>query len=159
MTFRKLSTTTNREWQLWNMCTCLVTHIPVKKEKFIPFSHTESCAASTRTTSSDDKGFDVGAVQSEWEISGNKPFLRIINILWKWSFVYYESIKRELNKRLIFECRCDARLKAKTEGSTHLAYTRWLTTGGMHSQNKHDRHTDGRFRLLQDKSPRDGRGS
>ncbi len=23
--------------------------------------------------------------------------------------VYYESIKRELNKRLIFECRCDAR--------------------------------------------------
>ena len=40
-------------------------------------------------------------------------------------FVYYESIKRELNKRLIFECRCDAGLKAKAEGSTHLAYTRW----------------------------------
>ena len=27
--------------------------------------------------------------------------------------VYYESIKRELNKRLIFECRCDARLKKR----------------------------------------------
>ena len=40
-------------------------------------------------------------------------------------FVYYESIKRELNKRLIFECRCDSRLKAKAEGSTRLAYTRW----------------------------------
>ena len=39
-------------------------------------------------------------------------------------FVYYESIKRELNKRLIFECRCDARLKAKDEGSTRLTYTR-----------------------------------
>ena len=38
--------------------------------------------------------------------------------------VYYESIKRELNKRLILECRCDARLKAKTEGSTRLGYTR-----------------------------------
>ena len=40
-------------------------------------------------------------------------------------FVYYESIKRELNKRLIFECRCDARLKAKAEGCTRLAYTMW----------------------------------
>ena len=40
-------------------------------------------------------------------------------------FVYYESIKRELNKRLVFECRCDARLKAKPEGSTRLTYTRW----------------------------------
>ena len=39
--------------------------------------------------------------------------------------VYYESIKRELNKRLIFECRCDARLKTKDEGSTRLAYTGW----------------------------------
>ena len=25
-------------------------------------------------------------------------------------FVYYESLKRELNKRLIFDIRCDARL-------------------------------------------------
>ena len=39
--------------------------------------------------------------------------------------VYYESIKRELNKRLIFDCRCDARLKAKAEESTRLAYTGW----------------------------------
>ena len=38
--------------------------------------------------------------------------------------VYYESIKRKLNKGLIFECRCDARLKAKAEGSTRLSYTR-----------------------------------
>ncbi len=40
-------------------------------------------------------------------------------------FVYYESIKREVNKRLIFECRCDGRLKAKVEGCTHLTYTMW----------------------------------
>ena len=38
-------------------------------------------------------------------------------------FVYYESIKRELNKRLIFDSRCDARLKAKSEGCTRLSYT------------------------------------
>jgi hypothetical protein len=33
------------------------------------------------------------------------------------------------------------------------------TAGGMHSQNKHDRHTDSRVSLLEDNSPRDGRGS
>ena len=33
------------------------------------------------------------------------------------------------------------------------------TSGGMYSQNKHDRHTDSHFRLLEDNSPRDGRGS
>jgi hypothetical protein len=38
-------------------------------------------------------------------------------------FVYYETIKRKLNRILIYECRCDERLKAKTEGSTRLAYT------------------------------------
>jgi hypothetical protein len=37
--------------------------------------------------------------------------------------VYYQAIKRELNRRLIYECRCDERLKPKTEGSTHLVYT------------------------------------
>jgi hypothetical protein len=38
-------------------------------------------------------------------------------------FVYYETIKRELNKRLVYECRCNERLKAKVEGSTCLVYT------------------------------------
>jgi hypothetical protein len=37
--------------------------------------------------------------------------------------VYYEARKRELNRRLIYECWCDERLKAKAEGSTRLAYT------------------------------------
>jgi hypothetical protein len=37
--------------------------------------------------------------------------------------VYCEARKRELNRRLINECRCDERLKAKAEGSTRLAYT------------------------------------
>ena len=33
-------------------------------------------------------------------------------------------IKRELNIRLIYECQCDERLKAKAEGYIH-----WVTRG------------------------------
>ena len=36
--------------------------------------------------------------------------------------VYYETKKWELNKRLIHECRCDERLKAKAERSARLTY-------------------------------------
>ncbi len=39
--------------------------------------------------------------------------------------------------------------------STYLPYT----TGGIHSQNKHDRHTDSRFGQLEDNSPKDVRGT
>jgi hypothetical protein len=37
--------------------------------------------------------------------------------------VYCETIKRHPKKRLIYECRCDERLKSKTEKSTRLVYT------------------------------------
>jgi hypothetical protein len=37
--------------------------------------------------------------------------------------VYYESIKRELKTRPTYECRCDERLKTKTEESTRTVYT------------------------------------
>ncbi len=37
--------------------------------------------------------------------------------------VYYESIKRELKIRCIYECRCDERLQTKTKEFTRLAYT------------------------------------
>ena len=43
--------------------------------------------------------------------------------------VYYESIKQKINKRLIYECRCDERLKVTGEGSTRLGYTGWC--GGL----------------------------
>ena len=36
---------------------------------------------------------------------------------------YYESINRELKTRHTCECRCDERLKTKTEESTRLVYT------------------------------------
>jgi hypothetical protein len=38
-------------------------------------------------------------------------------------FAYYESIKRELKTRPIYECRYDERLKTKAEEATRLAYT------------------------------------
>ena len=37
--------------------------------------------------------------------------------------VYYETIKRELMTRPIYECRCDERLKTKVEESTRFTYT------------------------------------
>ena len=49
---------------------------------------------------------------------------------------YYESIKRDLQRRLIYECRCDERLKAKAEGSTLLTYT-WLCGGLEHPGTEH----------------------
>ena len=44
-------------------------------------------------------------------------------------FVYYEKIKRNIKRRLIYECRCDERLQPKTEGSKRLTYTGWR--GGL----------------------------
>ena len=37
--------------------------------------------------------------------------------------VYYESIKRELQIRPIYECRCDERLQTKTKEFTRLSDT------------------------------------
>ena len=37
--------------------------------------------------------------------------------------VYYETIKRELKIRGIYECRCDERLQTKTKKITRLPYT------------------------------------
>ncbi len=51
----------------------------------------------------------------------------------KTGIVYYEFIKRELKRRLIHECRCDERLKTKSEESTRLIYT-WLI-GGLELRN------------------------
>jgi hypothetical protein len=42
---------------------------------------------------------------------------------WSCTVVYYESIKRELKIRPIYECRCDERLQTKTKDFTCLTYT------------------------------------
>ncbi len=38
-------------------------------------------------------------------------------------FVYYESRKREVKIRCMYECRCDERLRTKSKEFTHLVYT------------------------------------
>jgi hypothetical protein len=40
-----------------------------------------------------------------------------------YSVVYYQSKKREIQRRLIYEYRCDERLKTKKEESTRLSDT------------------------------------
>jgi hypothetical protein len=58
--------------------------------------------------------------------------------------IYYESINRELKRRPINECRCDERLKTKTEEFTRLAYTGFL--GGLE-------HLKIETRLIDEKIP------
>ena len=41
----------------------------------------------------------------------------------KYGVVYYETIQRELNRRLKYECRCDGSSKVKTGESTRPSYT------------------------------------
>jgi hypothetical protein len=41
----------------------------------------------------------------------------------KKSVVYYQSIKREVKTKPIYECRCDERLQPKGEESTCFGYT------------------------------------
>ena len=50
-------------------------------------------------------------------------------------------------------------LKSGSLGASGDTVHAYRTTGGTLSQNKHNRHTDSRFRLLEDNSPRDGRDS
>ena len=46
--------------------------------------------------------------------------------MWYNQVVYYESIKRELQRRPIYECRSDERPETKAEGSTRLVYSGFL---------------------------------
>ena len=62
-----------------------------------------------------------------------------------WHFVVYnETIKGELNKRLICECRCDEKLKAKAERSTRLVYN--MLSGGLEHLKIETRLRNGHFR-------------
>ena len=58
--------------------------------------------------------------------NGESTDSEVTSLLSYTMFVYYESTKRDLNKRLIFDSRCDTRLKGKVEGCTRLTYTMWI---------------------------------
>jgi hypothetical protein len=44
-------------------------------------------------------------------------------------FVYYESIKQELKRRPMYECRCDERPKTIVEEFTRSTHIHWVTRG------------------------------
>jgi hypothetical protein len=52
-------------------------------------------------------------------------------------FVHYESMKRQLKRRLIYEYRCDERLKTKTEESTLLVDVEIYTTQTSEESTRH----------------------
>jgi hypothetical protein len=60
--------------------------------------------------------------------------------------VYYEETKRELKRILIYECRCNERLKVKSEGSRRLAYTGLI--GGLEPLKIETRLRGGRFQSV-----------
>jgi hypothetical protein len=63
---------------------------------------------------------------------------------WYWYlFVHYEEIKRDLNRILINDCRCDERLRSKTEGCARLTYTG--LSGGLEHLKIETRLIDERF--------------
>ena len=54
------------------------------------------------------------------------------------NFVYYEEIKRELQRILLYECRCNDRLKTKADWSTtsHIFRFFWIFLCFFFQQNK-----------------------
>ncbi len=64
----------------------------------------------------------------EGVILTSRALRRFTSFIFKISrhLVYYESRKREVKTRPIYECRCDERLKTKSEKSTRLGYTGFL---------------------------------
>jgi hypothetical protein len=63
--------------------------------------------------------------------------------IYRETFVYYEVINLELNRKLICECRCDERLEVKVERSTRLIYTG--LRGGLEHLKIETRLIDERF--------------
>ena len=75
--------------------------------------------------------FHVTFVDICFDMFGNTDYCSSFQLkLWNfphrtgsYKIVYYESIKRELKIRGIYECRCDERLQTKTKRFTRLPYT------------------------------------
>ena len=57
-------------------------------------------------------------------------------------------INRKVNRRLVYECRCDERLTGKSEGSTRLVYTG--LRGGLEHLKIETRLTDESFANVMD---------
>jgi hypothetical protein len=115
----------HRGFSSW-VCTT-VTEIVVRENKYSQ-SERSGVNCPHRTNGTGDREPSKKRSVSRWDCENR----RSTNSLWRLpdvlaiagiKFVYYESIKWDLNRRLIYECRCYERLKVKAEGSTRLTYT------------------------------------
>jgi len=99
-----------------------VSHLSIKK-----FSRVILEVVGVKSSFSHFRNQSRGLSSESESVSGNFRRFRVIHpstdLVKTVFFVYYESIKRELKIRPIFECRCDERLKTKAEESTLLSHT------------------------------------
>ncbi len=111
---------------------CVIRTCPRVSSSYLPVKHKMGLAL-VLTPDASQPGLHHNTRHSVPHHRTTPPPRSLIRSWWhQVEIVYYESIKRELNKRLIFECRCvchgfyydrigkrqcDARLKAKAEGS------------------------------------------
>jgi hypothetical protein len=87
-----------------------------RKKKTIRFGLASDRFESTETET------DIGSVGTTEDTTEVLPEVQIYRrpLIPGSGFVYYESIKRELKIRPIYECRCDERLKTKVKEFTRL---------------------------------------
>jgi hypothetical protein len=76
-------------------------------------------------------------------VVSNRFVIVIYETLFRLVVVHYETMKRNLNRRLTNECRWDERLKGKDKGSTRLVYTGLI--GGLEHLKIETRLIDERF--------------
>jgi hypothetical protein len=88
-------------------------------------SHTRNEARSPEYSDFLDSSHDQGD-ELFTDVEAHSRLVRASNMK---VHVYYESIKRELQIRPIYECRCDDRLQTKVQEFTRLTYTGFL--GGL----------------------------
>jgi hypothetical protein len=86
---------------------------------------------------------DQGKVVFRGEGSGEGVDAPVLSDTLKYIKLSPEDIKRGLNRKRLYECRCDERLRAKAEGSTRLTYTG--LRGGLEHLKIETRLRDERF--------------
>ena len=96
-------------------------------------------------------GADVWQLTSGWRQGWRELFF--LFFLWRESIFLGKKMGEKMKKPFFFS------ENRATRSQRRLSICLPYTAGGMHSQNKYDRHTDSPFSLLQDNSPRYGRGS
>ncbi len=125
-------------WLVWEITSCILLN-----HQLWYGSHMYFVIICTIPTGWIQVGTDIGDIivyrLSQWQLTHfpfeqelltqvfqNLPDLTLRNWgskVFSWFFVYYEETKWDLKRILIYQCRCNERLKTKDEGSMRLTYT------------------------------------